>query len=320
MPKIVDFSVYADEKFNRLTVLEVFEYANRDRKCRVQCECGKIFITSIYKVTTGSTKSCSCKKPPRRENLLGKQFGRWVVIDVSNIRKGSAAMWLCRCACGTMRIIRAGELKRGTTTSCGCYQKELTANTFAKDLTGMLFDRLLVISSTKERGPSGSIKWKCLCTCGNVTTVTSNSLLTGATKSCGCLQRERSTTHGLTGTQEYKTFLHRQRRDREYAYDTNWTSCMELALNVYSDKCAICDMSKEEHLIKYGKRLCVDHVRPLSLGHGLRLGNAALLCVKCNAVKHNTDINNLPVEWQASLIWHSFAFKDFWEYEYKREV
>ena len=61
------------------------------------------------------------------------------------------------------------------------------------DLTGQRFGRLIVVER-HETANSGHARWLCKCDCGNVTAVTSNQLRAkqGATKSCGCLQRERA--------------------------------------------------------------------------------------------------------------------------------
>lgn len=44
---------------------------------------------------------------------------------------------------------------------------------------------------------------KCLCDCGNRTTAQTGSLEAGFIASCGCLQRDRSTKHGMTDTSTY---------------------------------------------------------------------------------------------------------------------
>lgn len=56
------------------------------------------------------------------------------------------------------------------------------------DLTGQTFGRLTVIAphSCGER----QMKYICQCECGNVKIVRPDSLLYGATKSCGCLKKE----------------------------------------------------------------------------------------------------------------------------------
>lgn len=62
-----------------------------------------------------------------------------------------------------------------------------------KDLTGMKFGRLVVVGSAGERRyPCGDTKrvWKCVCECGNESTPTGGSLISGKTTSCGCYGME----------------------------------------------------------------------------------------------------------------------------------
>lgn len=65
----------------------------------------------------------------------------------------------------------------------------------AAQLENEKFGRLKVISETEPRiSPKGrrDRMWKCVCDCGNVVSVSASHLLSGHTKSCGCLQRERA--------------------------------------------------------------------------------------------------------------------------------
>ena len=57
------------------------------------------------------------------------------------------------------------------------------------DLTGEKFGRLTVISFAGT-DKNGKVLWHCQCECGNKTIVRSDSLRWGATRSCGCLNRE----------------------------------------------------------------------------------------------------------------------------------
>ena len=57
------------------------------------------------------------------------------------------------------------------------------------DITGERFGRLVAISPVRE---GGRVKWLCKCDCGGETITTSSKLRAGHTKSCGCLQRERT--------------------------------------------------------------------------------------------------------------------------------
>lgn len=58
-----------------------------------------------------------------------------------------------------------------------------------KDLTGQKFGELTVLKFAYTKGHS---YWECLCSCGNKIIVPSNSLKTGNTKSCGCLNHKSS--------------------------------------------------------------------------------------------------------------------------------
>lgn len=83
-----------------------------------------------------------------------------------------------------------------------------------KDLTGQKFDRLTVIKRAGT-SKSGKVLWLCECSCrehNQITTTTSN-LITGNTKSCGCLAKESAsrtgkanTIHGDTDTRLYRIF------------------------------------------------------------------------------------------------------------------
>lgn len=52
------------------------------------------------------------------QSYVGRQFGRWVVLDEE--KRGKAYFCLCRCDCGTTRWVRKGNLKDGKSRSCGC--------------------------------------------------------------------------------------------------------------------------------------------------------------------------------------------------------
>ena len=56
------------------------------------------------------------------------------------------------------------------------------------DMAGQRFDRLTVICF--DHRDSGDSLWRCRCDCGNEVVVRRKNLLSGLTKSCGCLKRE----------------------------------------------------------------------------------------------------------------------------------
>jgi hypothetical protein len=73
------------------------------------------------------------------------------------------------------------------------------------DLIGQIFDRLTVLSFS-HYNKWGAACWLCRCICGTEVVVAGYNLRDGATRSCGCLNREivkelakeKFTTHGLS--------------------------------------------------------------------------------------------------------------------------
>lgn len=121
-------------------------------------------------------------------NLEGQRFTRLTVLRrVENNKKGQSR-WLCKCDCGKEVVVAGHYLKSGNTKSCGCYRREKTQEARFNDLTGKKFGRLLVLERTENRGKATT--WKCLCDCGNFTRVTASRLVSGETKSCGCIHKE----------------------------------------------------------------------------------------------------------------------------------
>lgn len=59
----------------------------------------------------------------------------------------------------------------------------------AVDLTMRVFGRLLVLY-VNGRTNSNGLRWDCECDCGKIVNVSSGNLISGHTKSCGCLGRE----------------------------------------------------------------------------------------------------------------------------------
>ena len=118
-----------------------------------------------------------------RDIIPGERFGRWTVIEPSTILIGKAKTWLCRCECGTERLLPNHRLLNGTSRSCGCLRVDLLKQR-RQDLTGQRFTRLTVISLNE----SGT--WLCRCDCGKLCSLVTNHLTTGHTKSCGCYNRD----------------------------------------------------------------------------------------------------------------------------------
>lgn len=138
---------------------------------------------------------------PNYEDLTGRRFGRYTVLEYSHRGKNWAAHWRCQCDCGAVKVVAAGALRSGNTASCGCLFRENVIARCRENLTGRRFGRLTVIGYA-ESYKRKYAKWRCQCKCGKEVVTRAATLKSGMTKSCGCLVREVSSqvnrTHGLT--------------------------------------------------------------------------------------------------------------------------
>lgn len=165
------------------------------------------------------------------KDLTGKRFNRWTVLeraeDYISPKGYRVANWLCKCDCGTIKVVRGCLLTTNHSMSCGCYKEEVQRNKYI-DLTGQRFGRLVVIKMHEHTyGKYGKITWLCKCDCGNTKVINGECLRDGGTRSCGCLHDElivaRNTKHGCTITGQ---------KDRLY---TVWASMKNRCNNPNSD-------------------------------------------------------------------------------------
>lgn len=118
------------------------------------------------------------------EDLTGRRFARVLVDSMAEKNKNGRTQCNCICDCGERFVATAYNLKNGNTKSCGCYQKERSSITKIKDIIGNRYTHLLV----KEKIDTNN--YLCVCDCGNEIVAKRGNLVSGNTKSCGCLARE----------------------------------------------------------------------------------------------------------------------------------
>jgi hypothetical protein len=68
-------------------------------------------------------------------NLVGQKFGRLTVVERGKNDKQRNPRWICKCTCGNHVVVRGGDLRFGSTRSCGCLQRECAAKTARWSLT-----------------------------------------------------------------------------------------------------------------------------------------------------------------------------------------
>lgn len=208
------------QKYGKLTVIERGENNKRgNTRWICKCDCGKEVTKLGYDLTHGKTTSCGCGKgqpgkiDSKRQDLTGKRFGKLEVIklDEDNTSNGIVC-WICKCDCGNIKSVRAGNLRTGHTKSCGMCNRSQNK---IKDLTGNKYGRLTVIELVGCENHQS--QWLCKCKCGNTKIVSAYNLKSRATTSCGCLLKEtrkktKHKTHGMTNTRiysEYRSMINR---------------------------------------------------------------------------------------------------------------
>lgn len=189
MGKIKDLT---GQKFGHLTVIQdTGERKNRQVVWECECDCEKHPHIKVVggALRSGHTTSCGCSRIGKNViDLTGQQFGKLTVLYQTKVDGQRKAWWLCKCECGEEREVMGTELRSGQVTSCHkCTQEQVKykLKTYEK-IVNKKFGKLLAIEPTDERDNGGHILWKCLCDCGTQCLVSSNSLLTGNTISCGC--------------------------------------------------------------------------------------------------------------------------------------
>lgn len=129
-----------------------------------------------------------------KENLEGMQFNQLTVVALAGTDGRQHRLWECKCTCGATTFATTSALRNGHKKSCGCLKQVSHAN----DLKGQRFGMLTVmkrVGTNKHR----KALWKCKCDCGKTTTVASVDLVTGNTKSCGCLGRNLAKKNLMEG-------------------------------------------------------------------------------------------------------------------------
>ena len=137
---------------------------------KARCSCGVEKNVLGKSIISGASKSCGHSTTGFKD-LTNKNIYDWSVIKYNG-----DLTYTCKCSCGVIRNVRAGDLRSGRSKSCG---HDTTA---FKDMTGQLINNWKVLMYY------GDSKWLCECQCENKTIqiVSGYDLRSGKSKSCGC--------------------------------------------------------------------------------------------------------------------------------------
>lgn len=119
--------------------------------------------------------------PEAVESLIGRRFGRLLIIDYEGMNSRHTTMWRCRCDCGREKVVQRGALLNGTTWRCG---RNCPFDTGM--VPGATFGALMLVRRLNDSKTQTDELWLCKCECGNEVTTTTRKLRRGVVTSCGC--------------------------------------------------------------------------------------------------------------------------------------
>jgi len=77
-------------------------------------ECGTKRTLTSRQMANQNPSQCECQSPCSEVNMLGKTFGRWVVLE----RSPGSDIWKCHCECGEVKDVCGRNLRQGKSSSC----------------------------------------------------------------------------------------------------------------------------------------------------------------------------------------------------------
>lgn len=190
------------------------------------------------------------------QSFVGKKFGSGIVIEQCkkppHLKRGGK-YWVVRCKCGNTSIVDTSTLKKRWKT-CGC----------PENLLEKRFHKGIVISF--KENIKGRRIWNLKCDCGNFYFARTESLKSGNTKSCGCLNDRYGKIHhkykgheDLSG--DYWSKLRRGAKIRSIAFEITIEQAWA-KFETQSKRCALTnwEINLSSSYIKGGQTASLDRI------------------------------------------------------------
>lgn len=172
-----------------------------------------------------------------------------------------------------------------------------------KDFSSQRFGRL-VVSEFDHRDERWKIYWKCICDCGNITTVRIDHLVKGSIKSCGCLQSEsrkkfvNRDTRGRPRTVSYDDValhvLYRNYKGSAKIRGLNFELTSDDFLHLIKGNCYYCGDAPNQKvkLKRYSEEFIYNGVDRVDNTKGYTQENCVPCCGICNQMKMDLSLND----------------------------
>ena len=130
---------------------------------------------------------------PHFKDRSGQIVNGIEILEFLGQDKNCNSVYLCKCPfCGNIFDSRWNSLQQGMVSSCGCrHAHGLRKDDEYSKMIGQTINRLKIIGYRRiEKNGKSRGYFDCECECGNFVTVRTDVLVSGQTKSCGCLQKD----------------------------------------------------------------------------------------------------------------------------------
>lgn len=177
--------------------------------------------------------------------MFNTRVGRWTVIGTTFEGKDTPRLrqWLCRCDCGTERLVEERYLKRQHTKSCGCWKSELlkASKRKGKGVSG----RNQLLGKYQRMARDRNLTW-------DLTTETFTKLTSSSCYYCGLVPSRSITNNGLSTLEgksyaEYK-FNGIDRKDNSSGYSNE--NCVPCCWRCNRMKAAMSEQEFINHIRK----------------------------------------------------------------------
>jgi 5-methylcytosine-specific restriction endonuclease McrA len=169
---------------------------------------------------------------------------------------------------------------------------------YGDSIKGKRFGRLVALGATPER-QDGSVIWECECDCGEVVLASRRNLISGGTRSCGCLRSETSTRLGRKyGSGRLSIYdphvavlrgavagLKSQAIRRGWDWELTYDEALELIMRP-CNYCGI-DPSNYRNDRQYGVTVHYTGLDRVDNSRGYLLDNVVPCCKPCNVAKND---------------------------------
>lgn len=247
----------------------------------------------------------------KRECLIGRRFGKLVVVSDSDVldNRGFKVKVNCVCDCGTSCVVWKGSLKgskkNGTSTkSCGCLKK-----THFVDLTGNKYNHLTVSRYLGKDNYKNNI-YESICDCGDSIITQGSDVKVGKIKSCGCYNFSKQNSNCVERGLEpvMKSLFAGYKRDRGYPFELTFDQFKSLI----KQNCHYCGSVpknvKTDRRISGEKILIYNGIDRVNNDVGYLIDNVVPCCRSCNIAKHTYSVEFFKE--LITNIYHNFVLKD----------